>query len=157
MSAVEANGRVTRKGRLVINETELAAFLNEVSGLAGKEVTVTVRAVGKPRSRWQNNYYYGCVVSLVRTALSEEWGERMTKDETHALLKQVCNWKEYASESTGETVKVPQSTASLSTLEFEEYLERCRRFAAEFLNLEIPLPNEQIQMEFTENTNQSKI
>ena len=143
---IEATGRINAQGRLVMQPDERAAFLEQISRNAGRDVEIVVRAGGRRRSPWQNNYYYGVVVSLVRDAVSEEWGESLTKDETHQLLKQHCNWKEHVNETTGEAVKVAQSTVTLSTVEFEEYLERCRRFAAEFLNVYVPLPNEQLSV-----------
>ena len=148
MKTIEANGRINREGRLVINNADRPVFINEISKHPGKSVMVKVCLDGKKRSGEQNNYYYGVVVSLIQSAITEEWGEPMTKDDVHELLKQQCNWIEKTSTVTGESVKVARSTANLSTVEFEEYLERCRRFAVEFLNLVIPLPNEQIELNF---------
>lgn len=51
-------------------------------------------------------------------------------------------------ETTGEVVKLPMSTTELSTIEFEEYLDRIRIFADEFLNIIIDLPNEQSQLNY---------
>ena len=43
----------------------------------------------------------------------------------------------------GEVLKGLGSTAKLSTLEFEIYMEKCRAFAAEH-GVAIPLPNEEV-------------
>jgi hypothetical protein len=37
---------------------------------------------------------------------------------------------------------VPTSTTRLNTLEFTDYIEKCRLWANEFLGLNIPLPGE---------------
>ena len=36
----------------------------------------------------------------------------------------------------------------LKTIEFEEYLEKCRRLAFDFFNVQIPLPNTQTEFNF---------
>lgn len=146
MKVIEANGRINGNGRLVISDSDRVMFLSQISKERNKSVVIRVKISGKQRSLWQNNYYYGVVVALVQSAISEEWGETMTKEDVHELLKQQCNWVEKFSHHTGESIKVARTTTSLSTVEFEEYLERCRRFAAEFLNIDIPLPNEQTEL-----------
>jgi hypothetical protein len=37
---------------------------------------------------------------------------------------------------------IPTSTTRLDTLEFTDYIEKCRLWANEFLGLQIPLPAE---------------
>ena len=37
---------------------------------------------------------------------------------------------------------IPTSTTRLDTLEFTDYIEKCRLWANEFLGLQIPLPGE---------------
>lgn len=146
MKVIECNGRINGEGRLCIDSTDRPLFLSQISKERNKSVVIRVKVSGKQRSCWQNNYYYGVVVNLIREAISEEWGEPMTKDDVHTLLKQQCNWVEKFSQQTGESIRVAATTTNLSTVEFEEYLERCRRFALEFFNLEIPLPNEQTEI-----------
>lgn len=47
---------------------------------------------------------------------------------------------------TGEVVTLPNSTAAMTTLEFETYVDRLRRYAEQYLNIEIPEPqNETLQ------------
>lgn len=147
MMEIKADGYVTGQGRLRINSDQRPLFLDHIAKNRGKYVTVTVAVENKKRSTVQNNYYHGVVVAMVQEALMEEWGELLTKDEVHELLKQHCNWKEAVNPETGESLKIAQSTADLSTGEFENFLERCRQFAAEYLGISIPLPNEQTDLE----------
>lgn len=146
MIEIRADGWISHEGRLNINSDERPMFLEMLSRQAGKGISVLVRVEGKRRSPAQNGYYYGVVVGMIQNAIKDEWGELLTKDEAHELLKQNCNWKEVVNTATGESVKLAQSTANLSTMEFEEYLEKCRRFAEEYLNVRIPLPNEQTEI-----------
>lgn len=144
---IKADGYISGSGKLRIDSDAQPMFLERISKYPGRNVVVTVDIESKKRSVQENRYYYGVVVALVQEALLNEWGESLTKEETHELLKQQCNWKELVNDSTGESLKVPQSTTDLTTVEFEDYLERCRRFAFEYLNVSIPLPNEQIDLE----------
>jgi hypothetical protein len=144
---IVANGRINSDGRLVISPDERAEFLAEISRKRNKGCRVKVVVDGKKRSLEQNSYYYGVVVGILKNCIQDEWGERMTKEDVHEILKTQCNWQEHFSKQTGESIKVAQSTATLTTVEFEEYLERCRRFAQDFFGVTIPLPNEQIEIE----------
>lgn len=146
MKVIEASGRINGEGKLVLNGNDRPAFLNQISKIRNRSVKVRVVVEGKRRSQWQNNYYYGVVVELLRSSLSEEWGEPISKDEMHEILKWQCNWREKVNEATGETLRIPHTTTDMTTVEFEEYLERCRRFALDWFNLEIPLPNEQTEL-----------
>jgi hypothetical protein len=68
-------------------------------------------------------------------------GECIGEDDfraVHEMLKHECNY--YLAGNF--ELKVPLSTKKLTTVEFEEYLERVRRWAASFLSLYVPLPNE---------------
>lgn len=143
MMEIKADGYITSQGKLQIASDQRPMFLEHVAKNRGKYVVLTVEIESKKRSCQQNNYYHGVVVALIQEALMNEWGELLTKAEVHELLKQHCNWKEVVNEDTGESLKIAQSTADLSTGEFENYLERCRQFAAEYLGVSVPLPNEQ--------------
>jgi len=84
----------------------------------------------KKRSNQQNRFYWGVIVKMI----SDETGNSV--DETHGYLGlkfRIMRDK-----------KLPyvRSTTDLSTVEFEEHNEEIRRWAVEFLNLNIPLPNE---------------
>lgn len=146
-SRVEVGGRISEEGGLRVNSDERPLLLSVLSEWRGKEITLEVRLNRRRRSEQQNSYYWKVVVGLVRKALMEEHGEMYTKDEVHGILKQQCNWREITNEESGESIKIPKSTRDLNTLEFEEYEERCRRFAAEFLGVDIPLPNENTDAE----------
>lgn len=143
-----ANGRVKKDGRLAVSADDRPRFLDNIARMAGRRVTIEVRPDGKRRSLPQNSYYWSVVVGLVADGIAEEWGESLTRDEVHDLLKQQCNWTERVSPVTGECIREAQNTRNMTTTQFEDYLERCRRFAAEFLNISIPLPNEQQEMDF---------
>lgn len=49
---------------------------------------------------------------------------------------------------TGEVMTRVKSTTELSTVEFNDYTEKIRQWANEFLNLQLPLPNENAELNF---------
>lgn len=83
----------------------------------------------KPRSLKENNYYWGVVLQTIAD------GTGYTPEEVHDAMR----WKFLRKGQRFETVA---STSSLSTYEFEEYLEKIRMFAAQELNCPIPLPKQ---------------
>jgi hypothetical protein len=123
-------------------QNEIKAFLNMYEG---KEVEIVLKKARSKRSDLQNRYYWGCVVEIVRQAL-KELGHRLDKDEVHYFLREKFNYKELVNESTGESLKLPSSTTTLTKTEFAEYIERIAQWSAEFLNVAIPEPNEQLEL-----------
>ncbi len=83
------------------------------------------------RSNKQNRYYWKIIIGYI----AEYTG--YTPNEVHKGLagKFLCDY------TISELPRV-RSTSELTTSEFEEYLERCRVFGAEFFGLDIPMPNE---------------
>ncbi|QNS40150.1 hypothetical protein H0S70_06975 [Chryseobacterium manosquense] len=139
------------KSTTIISRVENGKLMNNrkkmqdaISLHEGKEVEIIIKRKYKRRSIQENSYYWGVVVNYWQQLIKEEWQEILTPNEVHEILKLHCNFKAQIIEATGEEIKVPQSTADLKTIEFEDYLERCRRKALEFFNAVIPLPNEQL-------------
>lgn len=96
----------------------------------GSEVQVTIGKKQRNRSENENRYYWGVVVNI----LADYCG--YMPQEMHEALK----WK-FLRKTDGKLETV-RSTASLSTNEFEEYLEKIRIWANTELSILIPLPNE---------------
>ena len=143
---ITANGHI-KDGRLKINKTELPVFLHKISTQKNKPVKVIVEAGGK-RSNAQNDYYQGVIVELIRLAINEINGENFTKEDIHAFLKERFLEGEEIHAATGELLNIRKSTTDNTTTKQEEYHEQCRQFAAEYLNIEIPLPNEKLKLKF---------
>lgn len=96
--------------------------------LEGKYVEVVVRKERSERSNNQNNYYWGVVLQL----LSDHTG--YTTDEMH----EICKHQFLIVHGKFDYVK---STTKLNTVEFEEYLDKIKNWAA-VLGVNIPNPNE---------------
>jgi len=84
----------------------------------------------KQRSKQQNRYYFGVVCKLAGDYCGYE------QDEMHQEFAK----KFLSYEKDGKTFV--KSTTKLKTKEFEDYMEKCRMFAAEEFRCYIPLPNE---------------
>jgi hypothetical protein len=142
IGTVDDNGILKINYRSVMTELLLRHFKNSV-------VTVTISKVKKKRSNQQNRYYWGVIIPCIQNGLFETQGEWLTPDATHEFLKSNFNYKELVNESSGEIIKLPKSTTESDTFDFEEYLDKCRLFADEFLNIIIPMPNEQSEIKLT--------
>jgi len=99
---------------------------------------VTVRRLRATRSAQQNRYWWGVCVELV----SQHTG--YTPEEVHEIAKQMFLPKRLAvSDGNGEVVGefvMGGSSRALNTLEFGEFVERFRQWAAETLDVVIPDP-----------------
>lgn len=105
-------------------------------------VQITLGAFKNTRSAKQNRYYFGYVVEPLREIL-EEAGQSMSTTGVHeALAKEVGMLQRVGFDFKGQPFVYTQSTTELTTVEFENYMEKCRAFAAEQYKLVIPLPNE---------------
>jgi hypothetical protein len=97
----------------------------------GTEADLTLKKHQKIRSNPQNAYYWGVVIKMI----ADHTGEHPNR--IHGVLAdmflKVKGWL------GKERVK---STTELTTVEFEEYAESCRRWASIALDMYIPLPNE---------------
>ena len=104
-------------------------------------------AQANKRSDQQNRYYFGIVVPLVQKGI-KDLGTELTKEETHEFLKAKFNYTEITNEETGEYVQVPRSTTILNKEMFSEYIAKIQQFAAEFLNINIPDPGQQMEVDY---------
>ena len=130
-------GKVEQDGTLKLPGAKIR---KEVQHFAGKEIEVTIRRKRKHRSSPQNRYYHGVVVEMIRAGM-KDMGDELTPDQVHEFLKWRFLRSQRVDESTGELLyEYAGSTASLGTIEFSEYVEKCCQFAAEFLGVSIPLP-----------------
>ena len=113
---------------------------HEVTRLfGGHSIEIIIHRKRKHRSVQQNRYYW-----LVASMLSDHTG--FTKDEIHAILKSKFLRTEKVNQDSGAVYDYVKSTTELSTMEYEEYLDSVRQFAAQEFDFQIPMPNEQIEV-----------
>ncbi len=96
---------------------------------------IIIRKPRKKRSLQENAYYWGVIIYMI----SQETGEDTNR--VHEALK-IKFLKDHFGDIPSEKLWTVKSTADLNTSEMEEYLANIRQFAAQELNMYIPLPNE---------------
>lgn len=119
-------------------------MVSGLQNLGSGFVEIIIRLAGK-RSSPQNRYYWGAMLPIVKDGL-KELGIDMSKEQTHEMLKYRFLKREFIT-SDGDILQSIGSTTELSTKEFNEYIESIQIWSAEYLNVNIPDPNEQTEIE----------
>lgn len=137
------NATVTN-GKLVIVHKE--RLLKELQSFEGKALVISIEKRKKNRSSPQNRFYWSVCVQLVLKGLIDAgWNASEVDTETvHDYLKAKFLKKEVVNTNTGEIIELNASTKKLSTVEFMDYIASIQQWAAEYLGLFIPSPNEMI-------------
>jgi hypothetical protein len=137
------------KGKLAIVNRQ--NFVEALSQWNDCRVIINIEKYYNKRSEKQNAYYWKIIIVEYITGVQEMWGDFIDKEEAHNQLKSHCNYKERINEKNGSIEKFVIDTKDLSTVEFNEYCEKCRRFIEEWFGIIIPLPNEQGEIFINEN------
>lgn len=120
-------------------ESKLKLYDN-LKKLQEKPYKIEIKRDRDTRSGKQNKYYHAVIVPMI----SDYTGFEL--DEAHEVLKAKFLKYDRIIEATGEIVSCIKSTTDLDTWEFEQFTEQIRRFAAQDLDLIIPLPNEVLEI-----------
>ena len=122
---------ISIKDDLTCTFKDIASFKQDLLTLKGKEAYLTVAKVTKSRSGNQNRYAHGVVFPMIADCMGCEMEEAKDALKFEFLRKPLdCGkW-------------TTRQTSSLTTMEFEDFLEKCRRMAVEMFNCYIPEPNE---------------
>jgi hypothetical protein len=127
--------------RKIINMNELKEFFNKMKD--GKHL-LTEKDYRK-RSLPQNAYYWAVMVPLVRRGLYDAgYDEVRTDDDAHEVIKHVHLRKRIVSKQTGDVIDIAGRTSKLTIPEFNQFIEAVCKWSAEFLNVVIPSPHEQL-------------
>ena len=118
-------------------------MVSGLQNLGSGFVEIIIRLAGK-RSSPQNRYYWGAMLPIVKDGLKGV-GIEMSKEQTHEMLKYKFIKREFIT-SDGDILQSIGSTTELSTKEFNEYIESIQIWSAEYLNVNIPDPNEQTEI-----------
>lgn len=105
------------------------------------EYVCTVQRKQRRRTTPQNKYLWGVVYPMLLTGLQQAGWEFTNCEQVHHFFKQQVAGEHIINYKTGEVVTLPNSTAAMTTQEFETYVDRLRRYAEQYLNIEIPEPN----------------
>jgi hypothetical protein len=99
----------------------------------------------KIRSLSQNNYYWQMIENYIQPGLYDlGWRDIKSKEAAHDFVRELFLKIKIINEQTGEEMERIKSTTELTTTQFNEYLEEIWQWAAEYLLISIPAPNEQL-------------
>ena len=130
-------------GNIKRNRSQLVSAFKQFEG---HDIDIAIQKAKKTRSNPQNRYYWGVIIPLIRKGLKDVTGEVWTAEATHDILKHKFLVDDVPL-ADGLFVERIKSTTELDTFDFCEFSERCRAFAAEYLGVSIPEPNEQMNFE----------
>jgi hypothetical protein len=113
---------------------------NELKEFEGQRIEIKIQKLKSIRSHQQNRLWW-----LYMTILSNDTG--YTKDEIHEICKFKFLKRSKVVEKTGEVLEYIESTAKLNKSEFADMVSELIRWSAESLDIVLPLPNEQIDID----------
>ena len=133
------NGQIKRNRNLVTDA---------IKSFEGKTIILTIERQTKKRSNNQNAYYHGVLIPILKKAIKDSWGEVWSSERCHEFCKMQFNFTEKVNEDTGEILRLPKSTTENTTTAMEEYHSEIRNFIKEWFEVDCPLPNEKITLNF---------
>jgi hypothetical protein len=122
---------IIEKGTLTLDNPQ--RYLVQLASLNGKKIELILRKRRGQRSLQQNSYYWGVVIEI----LSKHFG--YDPEEMHEALK--FHFLKIRNDKSPDLVSV-KSTTRLSTDEFNEYVNRVVRWAAQEYGVFIPDPRQ---------------
>lgn len=120
-------------------------FACNLSALEGQTIKVTFEEKFSQRSIDQNSYYHGVIIPHVCQGLQDLGFDNYSADFAHSLIK--CRFLSevlYTDEAGDQVIKLG-STTRLSKKAFAVLVEEVICWAAQYLSVQIPFPNEQAE------------
>lgn len=119
-----------------------------IQSFEGKDIEITIQRKRKNRSNNQNAYYWGCVLPLVQQGLIDATGETRDLNSIHyqILLPLLSVDRDIINTDTGQVISEKITSSEMTTTEFMEYISSIQKWSAEFLNIYIPDPNQDIKI-----------
>jgi hypothetical protein len=144
MKRIQINSSV-KDGVLATNRKYIS---DVIKTFEGSNIVITIEKRKKKRSNNQNSYYWSVIIPCMQDGFTNAFGEYFSIQECHEALKGRFLFKELINEENGEVIRMPKSTTELTTIEMELYHDQIRLFGTEFLGINIPLPDSQIEIDF---------
>jgi len=135
------NGNLKRNRSLI--KRAIANFEN-------KTIKITIERSRKKRSNQQNAYYWGVMLQIVQKGLYDATGEARDLNSIHyqILLPLFAPQREIVNKESGEVINEKMTSSEMTTTDFMEYIKEVQKWSAEFLNVDIPDPNEELTLNF---------
>lgn len=121
-------------------------FAQEIIKLRAGKYLVKIASI-KKRSLPQNAYLHGVIIPLVFEGLRNiGWDEIRDNEDAKNVIKELFLKRKIENKNTGETITIVRKTSELTTVETAEFIEDIIKWAAEYLSIQIPYPNEQMAL-----------
>jgi hypothetical protein len=126
----------------VVNSSD---FYRELNALKGR-YRLTIERYRRSKSNPQLRWLYGQVYPLVLKGLNDAGWEFTTIAEVDEYCKSMFASREVLNRHTGEIMFVPGLKRDMTTTEMMTYVDAIRDWASEYLNINIPEPEQQMVM-----------
>jgi len=138
------------KAFMIVNRALLEQELTE---LPKGKYCLTIEKYRKNKSNPQLGYYYACVLPLfLKGAIDAGW-EITSIEECDIWLKSMFANKDLINKDTGQIISVPALKREMTTVEMSTFTNQVRDYAAEFLNIIIPDPETNLNIDFWNDKN----
>lgn len=147
-------GTITDTGLIFSNRKKFDSEIQQVRTSNWKEVFITIEKKKKKKSWLQVKYLFGLVYPMCVDAFNdlgfEDFGEDkkgakilIDVETVHEFFKDrfSTEFVRISSPLTGEVIKMNKTTKTMSTTQYMGFIESIRKFASEFLGLNIPDPD----------------
>lgn len=127
---------------LIINmdePRERAMIIDKVRNLSGGMFRFMIGKYRKRRTDRQNRFYWPAFVAPFADFMRSH-GHAISDDDAHEILKYQFLRRSIIDRS-GELMEYTRSTTSLDTQEFNQYLDQCAAFLANYAGIIVPEPD----------------
>lgn len=145
---LEFSGRVLDNGKI-----ELPKTMREQISAAyrGKKIIVRVETLSAKHSDAQRGYYRACFLPALIIGFNQTGEQLQVDNKAHLdLMHEFCknNFLKGREIMTpdGTLLHLPASTEDLNKDQYGKYLDDIAQWAAEYLNINIPAPGEQVSI-----------
>ena len=148
MKGLSFSGRIDENGVITLPKTMRKQM---IAAFKGKPIEVTVKRRSAKHSDAQRGYYWACVIPALVHGFNDlgtpmQPGNKDHLETVHEFCKaQFLKGREVFT-ATGEAIYFPASTSDLNKDDFGRYIDEIARWAAEYLNINIPAPGEQVSI-----------
>jgi hypothetical protein len=149
MNKIHAIGiKVDGKAFRVINRVLLDA---ELSGLPKGKYRLIVEKLRRNKSNPQLAWLFGQIYPLVLQGfLDTGWDNITNLDQVDAKMKEMFARTEIVNKHTGEIMSIPALKRDMTTVEMMTFVQAIREWAEDYLNVTIPDPGTNFNLNFDE-------
>ena len=142
-------GRVEQDGTIKLPKRFKAEL---IAAFRGKEFTLTLKPERRTKTNPQLGYYFGVVLPYILQGFQDAGNSLPDTKEgiqlVHTLMKRRFLEPIRIADANGEIHELEPSLEDAAKQEMGEYIDKCIAFALEYLNIHVPAPNEQAEINF---------